>query len=58
MKAAHQGVTPSALPGLGGGSWLNASPPVAGPANNGRGAPQSNGGGVDSWLLDKLFGRH
>jgi penicillin-binding protein 1A len=58
MKAAHQGVTPTALPGLGGGNWLNASPPVAGPPNNGRGAPQNNGDGVDSWLLDKLFGRH
>ncbi len=62
MKAAHQGVAPIALPGLGGG-WLNTAPPLAqspdgaaadtGQRNNG-----GNGGTLDSWLLDKLFGRH
>jgi penicillin-binding protein 1A len=61
MKAAHQGVALTALPGLGGG-WLNTAPP---PAQSSEGAApdtsQRNSGGsggtLDSWLLDKLFGR-
>jgi penicillin-binding protein 1A len=62
MKTAHAGIGPTGLPGLASGSWLNLAPPpapVAGPAagpspqqNN-----QNNGGGLDTWLLDKLFGR-
>jgi penicillin-binding protein 1A len=54
MKVAHQGTAPAPLPGLGGG-WTAAPPSAAG----GRPA-QSDGGdkGLDSWLLDKLFGRH
>ena len=62
MRVAHRGIPPSPLPGLAdGGSWFNtlAPPaPVAGPAPSG-GGKQSNdsGGGLDSWLLDKLFGR-
>ncbi len=59
MRTAHQGVAPSALPGLGGGGWPGASlfqsssPAPAG----GRAAPPKQEG-LDSWLLDKLFGRH
>jgi penicillin-binding protein 1A len=58
MKAAHQGVAPAALPGLGGGPWMNPPPPQAalGPAATDRSGQPSNGG-LDSWLLDKLFGR-
>jgi penicillin-binding protein 1A len=64
MKAAHQGVAPTALPGLADGGWLNAAPPpapVPGPVATDRGGQQSNqqnnSGGLDFWLLDKLFGR-
>jgi penicillin-binding protein 1A len=59
MRAAHQGVAPSGLPGAGGGSPITSlfqSPAAPAPAA-GR-APQSNQEGLDSWLLDKLFGRH
>jgi penicillin-binding protein 1A len=60
MKTAHQGVAPLPLPGLGGAPWLGQAPPqgtaVAGPAAE-RGNQQSNNGGLDTWLLDKLFGR-
>jgi penicillin-binding protein 1A len=62
MKVAHQGVTPTPLPGSGNG-WASAGAPTppqaidgSGPVNNN---PRDNGGGtLDSWLLDKLFGRH
>jgi penicillin-binding protein 1A len=67
MKAAHQGVAPSGLPGLAGPGWLSAAPQIPqsseaaasgaaadrGQSDNGKG-----GGGLDFWLLDKLFGRH
>ena len=60
MKVAHQGVTPAGLPGLGGGPWFNPSPPQSvptpGPAVD-RNTQTSNKGGLDFWLLDKLFGR-
>ncbi len=64
MKAAHAGVTPAPLPGLADGSWLNAPPPPAPVAAAGAGQQSiqqnnqgNNGGSLDSWLLDKLFGR-
>ncbi len=69
MKAAHAGIAPSPLPGLANGSWFNAPPPAApvppAPLTADRGPPrpapqnsqQSNSGGLDFWLLDKLFGR-
>ena len=53
MKTAHQGVAPSVLPGLSGGGWTAAPQ-----GNNGGGTRQSDQGGLDTWLLDKLFGRH
>jgi penicillin-binding protein 1A len=68
MKVAHQGVPPSTLPGLNDVSWFNppaqvqTAPPRsidetgAGAAAD-RGNGQQNGGGLDFWLLDKLFGR-
>jgi penicillin-binding protein 1A len=62
MKVAHQGVVPSALTGLMSYNGWAAAPPSnygnsapAGPATPR--APQS-GQGLDTWLLDKLFGRH
>jgi penicillin-binding protein 1A len=62
MKSAHQGVTPSALPGLTSAGWMPALPGnyEAG-AQGGTASPrpsQPERGGLDSWLLDKLFGRH
>jgi penicillin-binding protein 1A len=63
MKTAHQGVAPAPLPGVADGGWFNASPPapVPGPAATDRSGQQNNqqnnSGGLDFWLLDKLFGR-
>jgi penicillin-binding protein 1A len=62
MKAGHQGVAPSALPGL--MSYTGWAP--APPSNYGGGSQASSanpraaqsGQGLDTWLLDKLFGRH
>jgi penicillin-binding protein 1A len=62
MKVAHQGVTATPLPGFGNG-WISSGAPTppqgldsSGPVNNN---PRDSGGGkLDSWLLDKLFGRH
>ncbi len=60
MKTALRGIAPAPLPGFGGG-WIAAGspaaaiapPPMAVPASGQR----SGNGGLDSWLLDKLFGR-
>jgi penicillin-binding protein 1A len=60
MKAAHTGVAPTALPGLAEGSWFADAPQPAAPgpaAGNGSGQQNRSGGGLDFWLLDKLFGR-
>jgi len=63
MKTAHQGVVPAALPGLAAASWPVAAPPprppaaVPYPAAPDRGAQQNDHDGLDTWLLDKLFGR-
>jgi penicillin-binding protein 1A len=66
MKSALQGVAPTALPGVSGNSgWA----PSFGSSSSGYGAgmqsgaaparpPQQERGGLDTWLLDKLFGRH
>jgi penicillin-binding protein 1A len=67
MKTAHQGVAPSALPGLAAQSWFGPPAPLQAPAPRGsdetgagaaaeRGS-QRNNSGLDFWLLDKLFGR-
>jgi penicillin-binding protein 1A len=56
MKAAHQGITPTALPDTDGfGAPIAAASP-ADPQPQ-RQPPQSSGG-LDGWLLDTLFGRH
>jgi penicillin-binding protein 1A len=66
MKVAHQGLAPSNLPGVAGESWIAATPPGSGthpipPASVGTGsigsASASARGGLDNWLLDRLFGR-
>jgi penicillin-binding protein 1A len=67
MRTAHQGFAPSALPGLNEGGWFTPPAPVQAQAprggdETGAGAGaergnQRNSGGLDFWLLDKLFGR-
>ncbi len=65
MKAAHQGIAPTALPGVGGNGWtspLGNYPNSYGTGNQAGAAParsqQPERSGLDTWLLDKLFGRH
>jgi penicillin-binding protein 1A len=60
MRAAHQGVAPTGLPGTGGGGSPITSlfQSAAAPAPAGGRAPQSNPESLDSWLLNKLFGQH
>ena len=60
MQAALRGVTPAPLPGLAaGGGWMAAAPQQqpseAPPLAPRQQTPRS--GGLDFWLLDKLFGR-
>jgi penicillin-binding protein 1A len=72
MRAALRGVAPAPLPGLSGGSLIAASPaapvppaPVGAQANaqpsydssQGERSTGHRGGGLDFWLLDRLFGR-
>jgi penicillin-binding protein 1A len=67
MRTAHQGIAPSGLPGLNEGGWFTPPAPVQaqvprGSDETGAGAAaergnQRNSGGLDFWLLDKLFGR-
>ncbi len=63
MKVAHQGATPTPLPGFGNG-WVSAAPTPpqsldgSAPANNNQRDSGGGGGTLNSWLLDKLFGRH
>ncbi len=63
MKTAHQGIAPAPLPGFASG-WFNAAPPPAQSAASAGsdsaadyGQRDHGGGTLDSWLLDKLFGR-
>jgi penicillin-binding protein 1A len=66
MKTALRGTAPAPLPGVAGGGWFASLPqPLAASgqqfADRGRqGAPLppgGSGGGLDSWLIDRLFGR-
>jgi len=66
MKVAHQGTPPSPLPGVSGAGWFGAPPPLPPQNVGGAGAsaprPSSapagdNGERLDTWLLDRLFGR-
>ncbi len=59
MRTALQATAPTALPGLAGGGWLTAPQSDYGTGNPSgglqrRGPPE---GGLDTWLLNKLFGR-
>jgi penicillin-binding protein 1A len=62
MRAAHQGVPVAALPGTGSGFMTAGfvSParvqPVTASAADGHVRPVSEGG-IDTWLIDRLFGR-
>src|SRR5580704_1815967 len=59
MKVALHGAAPAPLPGLSGGEWLFTPPLPSAEAPRQVSAPQNHGGGgLDSWLLDKLFGQH
>jgi penicillin-binding protein 1A len=62
MRAALAGTAPTSLPGLGDNGWFNFPTPAAAPSPPAEVASQPNNrpndsDGIDSWLLDKLFGR-
>jgi penicillin-binding protein 1A len=64
MRTAHQGVAVVALPGQARPSLasivqqaLNGPPPANVQPSAGPQAPQQSGGGIDGWLIDRLFGR-
>ena len=62
MRAALAGQAPAPLPGLGEASWFSFPAPAAAPSppaevNSQPSNRSSDSGGLDSWLLDKLFGR-
>jgi penicillin-binding protein 1A len=64
MRTAHAGVAPTPLLGLGDTGWLSSPPQpstapaaAASAASGPQGNAPSNSGGLDFWLLDKLFGR-
>jgi penicillin-binding protein 1A len=64
MKAAHQGVPVADLPGRRGPVLAAAPPPTAAARpqtmrpDDLPPAATDRGGGLDNWLLDRLFGRH
>ena len=66
MKTAHQGVPVITLSGLSGGPLIAGLTPFGGgrmtppaPLSNPQGAVQaaSADGGIDNWLINRLFGR-
>ncbi len=61
MKTAHQGVAVASLPGLTGGMTASVPPLVPSanvpPAPVNAPKPPADAGGLDHWLLDRLFGR-
>ena len=62
MRAALAGQAAAPLPGLGEASWFSFPAPAAAPSppaevNSPPSNRSSDSGGLDSWLLDKLFGR-
>jgi penicillin-binding protein 1A len=61
MRAALAGQAPAPLPGLGDNGWFSFPAPAAAPSPpaevSSQPASRNESGGLDSWLLDKLFGR-
>jgi penicillin-binding protein 1A len=65
MRTAHQGVAVAALPGLSATpslasivqQALHSPPPANVQPSAGAQRPDSGGGGIDGWLMDRLFGR-
>jgi len=62
MRAAHAGVAPAALPGVGDNRWFSVPAPAPAPVPPAEVSTQppnrsNDSGGLDFWLLDKLFGR-
>jgi penicillin-binding protein 1A len=64
MRTAHQGVAVIALPGQARPSLasivqqaLNGPPPAHVQPSAGPQRPQESSGGIDGWLMDRLFGR-
>ena len=62
MRAALSGQAPAPLPGLGEPGWFGFPMPAAAPSPPAEVSSQppnrsSDSGGLDFWLLDKLFGR-
>jgi penicillin-binding protein 1A len=62
MRAAHAGVAPAALPGVGDNGWFSVPAPGPAPVPPAEVSTQppnrsNDSGGLDFWLLDKLFGR-
>jgi penicillin-binding protein 1A len=62
MRTALSGQAPAPLPGLGENSWFSVPAPAAAPTPPAEVSSQppnrsNDSGGLDFWLLDKLFGR-
>jgi penicillin-binding protein 1A len=62
MRAALVGQAPAPLPGIGEPGWFGFQAPTPAPSppaevGNQPATRSSDSGGLDSWLLDKLFGR-
>jgi penicillin-binding protein 1A len=62
MRTALSGQAPAPLPGLGDNGWFPVPAPAAAPSPPAEVSGQANNrsndsGGLDFWLLDKLFGR-
>jgi penicillin-binding protein 1A len=60
MRAAHAGAAPAPLPGLGDNGWFSFPAPAPSPPAevSAQASTRSNdSGGLDFWLLDKLFGQ-
>ena len=62
MRAAHASAAPAPLPGLGDNGWFSFPASAPAPSPLAEVSAQANtrsndSGGLDFWLLDKLFGR-
>ncbi len=65
MKTALRGTAPAPLPGIAGGGWFAAlpqpfaasNPQIADSRRPAASPPPGGSGGLDSWLINRLFGR-